>query len=320
MLVPSYGLPQDDEALDIYREAMPGYNVVGINMRNVIPASGAIHCITREIAANDPILISHAPYRGVIDYSTQGYTVDATISSAEGISNASLFWSTDATAGFNEVAMQHSEGESYTATIPSQPVNSTVYYYISATNSNSKTVAKPLVAPLGYYSFSVEDNSPTTYTLTIDTNGNGTTTPSAGSHDYTDGTQITLSASASDGWQFDRWEVSDATYQTSEVQITISQDLSATAYFTEVSSVFANMHGKLSLYPNPASSTVRIVNPTTSKNLSVMVVNAAGANISIDTQIQNNEITLNAATLPSGVYLVKIVTANKVWSGRFVKM
>lgn len=320
VLVPIYGLPQDDEALDIYREAMPGYNVVGINMRNVIPASGAIHCITREIAANDPILISHAPYFGVIDYSTQGYTVDATISSAEGISNASVFWSTDATAGFNEVAMQHGEGENYTATIPSQPVNSTIYYYISATNINSKTVAKPLVAPLGYYSFSVEDNSTTTYTLTIDTNGNGTTTPSAGSHDYTDGTQITLSASASDGWQFDRWEVSDATYQTSEVQITISQDLSATAYFTEVSSVFANMHGKLSLYPNPASSTVRIVNPTTSKNLSVMVVNAAGANISIDTQIQNNEITLNAATLPSGVYLVKIVTANKVWSGRFVKM
>ena len=39
---------------------MPGYKVVGINMRNVIPASGAIHCITREIAANDPIFIAHA--------------------------------------------------------------------------------------------------------------------------------------------------------------------------------------------------------------------------------------------------------------------
>ena len=320
VLVPVYGLPQDDEALDIYREAMPGYNVVGINMRNVIPASGAIHCITREIAANDPILISHAPYFGVIDYSTQGYTVDATISSAEGISNASVFWSTDATAGFNEVAMQQGEGESYTATIPSQPVNSTVYYYISATNINSKTAAKPLVAPLGYYEFELNPTSAPTHLLDVTTSGNGFTNFIGNNLEFTDGTEITLSASASDGWQFDRWEVSDATYQTSEVQITISQNLSATAYFTEVSSVFANMQGKLSLYPNPTNDRVRIVNPTTSKNLSVMVVNAAGANISIDTQVQNNEITLNAATLPSGVYLVKIVTANKVWSGRFVKM
>ena len=320
VLVPIYGLPQDDEALDIYRKAMPGYNVVGINMRNVIPASGAIHCITREIAANDPIFISHAPYRNGVDYSTQGYTVDATISSAEGISNASVYWSTNITAGFNEVTMQQGEGESYTATIPSQPVNSTVYYYISATNSNSKTVAKPLVAPLGYYEFELNSTSASTHFLDVTTSGNGYTNFIGNNLEFTEGTLLTLSASASDGWQFDRWEISGTTYQTSEVQITINENLSATAYFTEVSSVFANMQGKLSLYPNPASGMVRIANPTTSKNPVVLVVNAAGANVSVDTQVQNNEITLNAATLPSGVYLVKIIAANRVWSGRFVKM
>ena len=39
VLVPIYGLAQDSEALSIYQEAMPGYNIVGINMRNVIPVS-----------------------------------------------------------------------------------------------------------------------------------------------------------------------------------------------------------------------------------------------------------------------------------------
>ncbi|HCX99583.1 MAG TPA: hypothetical protein DG754_05530, partial [Bacteroidales bacterium] len=114
ILVPIYGLPQDNEALEVYREAMPGYKVVGINMRNVIPASGAIHCITREIAANDPIFIGHAPYRTSIDYSTEGYTIDATIESAQGINNASVYWSTDTTAGFNQTEMQLIEGDNYT--------------------------------------------------------------------------------------------------------------------------------------------------------------------------------------------------------------
>ncbi len=154
VLVPIYGRPQDAEALQIYRDAMPGYQVVGINMLNVISASGAIHCITREIAANDPIFISHPPYRDEVDYSFEGYPVNAHISSASGINQASLYWSTDTTAGFN-VSPMTLELDTFRAVIPNQSPTTKVFYYISATNGNSKTITKPLVAPAGLYVFDV---------------------------------------------------------------------------------------------------------------------------------------------------------------------
>ncbi|HPQ33338.1 MAG TPA: InlB B-repeat-containing protein, partial [Tenuifilaceae bacterium] len=172
VLVPIYNLPQDDEALDVYREAMPGYEVVGINMRNVIPASGAIHCITKEIAAEDPIFIDHAPIRDEVSYSSTGYEVEAEISSYSGINDASVFWSIDTESGFNEIDMTL-DGDVYSATIPAQSTNTTVYYYISATNGNTKTLTKPLVAPEGAYIFTIEGGTVEQHTLTLNIVGSG---------------------------------------------------------------------------------------------------------------------------------------------------
>ena len=152
VLVPIYGLSTDNEALNIYREAMPGYKVVGINMRNVIPASGAIHCITREIAANDPIFIAHAPIRDTMNYIPGGYLISANISSATGIQSVTLCWSADTTLGFDEIAMEY-VNNNYEAYIPSSNVDGDLFYYIKAVNNNNKTINKPLVAPAGLYRF-----------------------------------------------------------------------------------------------------------------------------------------------------------------------
>lgn len=152
VLVPIYGRPTDSEALSIYREAMPGYKVVGINMRNVIPASGAIHCITREIAANDPIFIAHAPIRDTMNYIPGGYLISANISSATGIQSVTLCWSADTTLGFDEIAMEY-VNNNYEAYIPSSNVDGDLFYYIKAVNNNNKTINKPLVAPAGLYRF-----------------------------------------------------------------------------------------------------------------------------------------------------------------------
>ena len=152
VLVPIYGLSTDNVALNIYREAMPGYKVVGINMRNVISASGAIHCITREIAANDPIFISHAPIRDTMYYIPEGYLITANISSTTGIQSATLCWSANTTQGFEEIAMEF-VNDNYEAYIPSSNIDGDLFYYIKAVNNNNKTICKPLVAPAGLYRF-----------------------------------------------------------------------------------------------------------------------------------------------------------------------
>lgn len=45
VLVPTYGLPTDEEAIRIYREAMPDHEVVGIDCREIIQKGGALHCV-----------------------------------------------------------------------------------------------------------------------------------------------------------------------------------------------------------------------------------------------------------------------------------
>jgi agmatine deiminase len=152
VLVPQYyNATLNAQAIAIYQDAMPGYEVYGINMENVIPYSGAIHCITREIAASDPVHISHAKIRSAMSNEPY-YTVNATINSPSGLSGATVYWTTNPGSGFNSITMTNTD-DYYSANIPAQPYNTSVSYYISATNNNSKTISKPLVAPAGYYTF-----------------------------------------------------------------------------------------------------------------------------------------------------------------------
>ena len=156
VLVPQYGHHLDETGLQIYRDAMPGYNVVGVNMENVIAYAGAIHCITREIAATDPIHISHARRRIALVEEDE-IDFKAVVNSPSGIESVYLMWTDDIENGFEAVEMTFENGEYY-AHLEGEELEEgmMIHYYLEATNNNSKTIAKPLVAPEGYYSFEVK--------------------------------------------------------------------------------------------------------------------------------------------------------------------
>ena len=63
VLVPFYRTEYDTIAQRIYEQALPGYNIVGIDVdnqgENLISYSGAIHCITHSVGVNEPLLIQH---------------------------------------------------------------------------------------------------------------------------------------------------------------------------------------------------------------------------------------------------------------------
>ena len=46
VLVPQYNVPEDSVAISIYQQAMPEYEIRGIDCRTIIPCYGAIHCTT----------------------------------------------------------------------------------------------------------------------------------------------------------------------------------------------------------------------------------------------------------------------------------
>ena len=62
VILPTYQ-QYDTTAIRIWEEALPGYNIVGIDCdggnSNIIALSGAIHCITHSVGVEDPLMISH---------------------------------------------------------------------------------------------------------------------------------------------------------------------------------------------------------------------------------------------------------------------
>lgn len=150
VIVPIYGLQLDSTALQIYRDAMPGYNIVGINSSSMISAYGTIHCITKEIGVNEPIFISHSALTDT--NTTSPLEVSAYIKTKSGVQSASLYYTTDTTVAYSQINMTVSN-DTFSAMIPSQPLGTKVYYYIAATSNNGKNVNKPLTAPEGYIQF-----------------------------------------------------------------------------------------------------------------------------------------------------------------------
>ncbi|MFQ3598987.1 MAG: agmatine deiminase family protein [Chloroherpetonaceae bacterium] len=151
VIVPTYEERYDTTALRIYREAMPGYTIVGVNCNQIIPQSGAIHCITKEIADDEPIVIAHKRLLDSPD--SASHEVLAKITSRSGIARAEVFWTTDTAQGFQSVRMQAIGADSFRAEIalPSARTHTaqTIFYYIAATTNRNKRLTKPLTAEQG---------------------------------------------------------------------------------------------------------------------------------------------------------------------------
>ena len=166
ILLPTYYEQFDTTAIRIWEEAMPGYNVVGIDCDsgndNIISLSGAIHCITHSVTVADPLMISHLPL-GDTEDAENAYAVSAELSHRSGIGGAAVSWTTNPNGPWNEVEMIEAASDDlyveYVAEIPAQPEGTTVYYYITAEANSGKTGSRPMPAPEGWWSFRVLDES-----------------------------------------------------------------------------------------------------------------------------------------------------------------
>jgi agmatine deiminase len=156
IILPTYAQQYDTTAIRIWKEALPGYSIKTINCNSIIPSLGAIHCITKEIAASDPLLISHQPLHDTYNTSSS-YQVDARIQHRSGINTAEIFYRTDTTQPYLSVAMSLTGAatNTWTGYIPAQSSGSTVYYYIEASSVSGKIQVRPLPAPVAYWKFHV---------------------------------------------------------------------------------------------------------------------------------------------------------------------
>ncbi|MBL7925065.1 MAG: agmatine deiminase family protein [Bacteroidia bacterium] len=155
VILPVYGIPEDSIAINTYRENLPGYTIAPINCSGMIGALGALHCITKEVGTDEPLLISHQALPNTTD-TLNGYLVNARIQHRSGLLNAFLYWRTDTLQPWQQVILFPAGPSLYwIGFIPPQPAGTRVYYYIEATSTTGKTQVRPMPAPAGYWKFDV---------------------------------------------------------------------------------------------------------------------------------------------------------------------
>ncbi len=157
ILVPTYRPEVDAAALAYYEELMPGYNVVGIDVdnqgENLIASFGAIHCITHTIGVDEPLLIVHQPVAEAAPSST--VTIDASIKHISDVAQAKVYWREQGDTAYQEVVMSDAGADMWTAELNMPSTNTDVEYYIWAEANSGKSLARPLVAPEGYWRINV---------------------------------------------------------------------------------------------------------------------------------------------------------------------
>lgn len=162
VLVPFYRTEYDTIAQRIYEEALPGYNIVGIDVdnqgQNLISYSGAIHCITHSVGVDQPLLIQHQSLLNT--YPLDEYIFNANIQHKTGIETATLFWTDDLANGYQAIDMSNNEGNNWQGILnESIELPATIYYYIQATAFSGKTQVRPLPAPEGYFDFNIFEDT-----------------------------------------------------------------------------------------------------------------------------------------------------------------
>ena len=162
IIVPTYRPEVDEPALDYLRELLPGYNVVGIDVDNsnepLIASLGAIHCITHTIGVDEPLWIVHQPINEVPTSNTS-VSINAMIKHISGINNATVYWREAGESEFNQLSMTIIGDDNWSVDLLIPSGAESIEYYIEAEANSGKSLARPLVAPEGFWTFPVSNLS-----------------------------------------------------------------------------------------------------------------------------------------------------------------
>lgn len=143
----------DNAALELLKSYLPGYNIVGIDSRLLTTMGGAIHCVTMQIPADNPIRIWHPSITGLQELESE-FPIIAKLRNRSGINTAVCKWKKNYKGEWNTIDLNLNDSIYSNSIVASDFTESdTVHYYIEVTSNNGKTIRKPLVAPDGCFSF-----------------------------------------------------------------------------------------------------------------------------------------------------------------------
>lgn len=154
----------DRANIEALKAHYPGYTIHCIDMRSFDGQGGSIHCVTKQIPADNPVRIIHKNIHGYVNPGTlTDIPFSAVITNKSGIKEAKLVYSING-GTWNEMPLT-ANGNRWSCTFPVSTLNNGqavgtegayVHYYIQATSNNGKTTTKPVNANYGQtYTFAL---------------------------------------------------------------------------------------------------------------------------------------------------------------------
>ncbi len=174
------------------------------------------------------------------------------------------------------------------------------------------------------YSFSVTSNrtllavlESTARTLILSVEGLGTTYPPPGSYTYPLNETVNVAAVANPGWHFVKWEIGDQEITDSNLQLTMSEDISAKAIFMEsVSTGNLADESELRVYPQPASEQLIVEWNNLTGDAVIELYNLSGQRMIVVNENASSQGSLqaiiNVSQLKGGVYLLRVTSQGNV--------
>lgn len=153
IFVPLFGnSTYDQQALAIYREAAPGYNVRGYAYAGFL-SDDALHCRTKGVKDPGMLRIAHVPVMADQPGAPVVITAHIRPHSGESLTEAAVFWRHGADAWQQTPLTPTGEDWLYTAAIPAPATAESTHYYLAAADASGHSAGMPRVAPAHWYRF-----------------------------------------------------------------------------------------------------------------------------------------------------------------------
>jgi hypothetical protein len=161
-----------------------------------------------------------------------------------------------------------------------------------------------------------EEIPPNTYTITASANPAVGGTTSIGTETYEEGTSVTITAAANEGYSFVNWTEDGEEVSTSEsYTFTVNANRTLVANFEENTSARLHESINISLYPNPANGQVTIAGATPGSTIRI-------SNISGSIVFQQSSTTdieqLSLQGIQHGCYFVTVENELGRYTGRLI--
>jgi len=157
IFVPITNSSWDDDAIETYENAMPGYRVYGVynNTYYNWQSTDALHCRTHEVPKKDMLSIQHYPHFGSVDEEIISIEANITALSGQTIySDSTIVYYKDANAvHWQYTTLEYQGNNTWSTEIGPFDTNQVIQYYLHSADESGESEDYPFIGSADPFEF-----------------------------------------------------------------------------------------------------------------------------------------------------------------------